>query len=211
MFWSFSDNSQQFNYQRDPPSFAGVYEVSKNDSGSQLANLINLFLCSASTQITSKTQGSRKFYDPLHNRDSKELKETSLSMQLADQSIRYPKGMLEDVLVKVNELIFPVDFLILEMEEVPIPGKDLPIIIRRPFIRTTRRNAHNYPNNEGPCFFVDILDQVVQENFDTLQGTIVLEKLLIYSLLDARTVDTATCGRDPQLAHTIRSKTEQNN
>ncbi|CAL8988278.1 unnamed protein product, partial [Prunus brigantina] len=48
-----------------------------------------------------------------------ELQATSVSIQLADRTIRYPKGILEDVLVKVEELILPADFLVLEMEEAP--------------------------------------------------------------------------------------------
>ncbi|XP_068340415.1 uncharacterized protein [Pyrus communis] len=45
-----------------------------------------------------------------------DLKETKVVIQLADRSNRYPKGLLEDVLVQVNELIFPADFFVLEME-----------------------------------------------------------------------------------------------
>ncbi|CAL8112412.1 unnamed protein product [Prunus armeniaca] len=50
-----------------------------------------------------------------------ELQATIVSIQLADRTIRYPKGILEDVLVNVEGLILPVDFLVLEMEEAPIP------------------------------------------------------------------------------------------
>ena len=40
-----------------------------------------------------------------------------MSLLLVDCSIKYPKGILEDVLVKVDKFIFPVDFLMLDMEE----------------------------------------------------------------------------------------------
>lgn len=40
-----------------------------------------------------------------------------MSISLADKSIRYPKEILKDVLVKVKDLVFPVDFVILDMEE----------------------------------------------------------------------------------------------
>ena len=46
-----------------------------------------------------------------------ELTPTTLSLQMVDQSLTYPKGILEDVLVKVDKFKFPVDFVILEMEE----------------------------------------------------------------------------------------------
>ncbi|CAL2266116.1 unnamed protein product [Prunus armeniaca] len=133
-----------------------------------------------------------------------ELKKTSVSIQLADRSIKYPKGVLEDVLVKVNELIFPADFLVLEMEEVPIPGKDLPLILGRPFMRTARTkidvyegtltmafdeetvefkvfDALKYPNDDHACFSIDVLEQMVQETFSASQGETPLERALIQS------------------------------
>ncbi|XP_021832875.1 uncharacterized protein LOC110772723 [Prunus avium] len=72
-----------------------------------------------------------------------DLKPTSVSIQLVDRSVRYPRGILEDVLVKVNDLILPADFLVLEMEEAPIPGADLPLILDCPFMATadTRINV----------------------------------------------------------------------
>ncbi len=36
-------------------------------------------------------------------------------LQMADRTFNYPLGIVEDVLVKVNEFIFPVDFYIIEM------------------------------------------------------------------------------------------------
>ena len=113
-----------------------------------------------------------------------ELKETSVSIQLADRSLRYPRGVLEDVLVKVNELIFPADFLVLEMEDAPTPGRDLPLILGRPFMRTAKTminvhegtlmmsmneetikfnvfDAFKFPNDEGACFSIDIIDELV--------------------------------------------------
>jgi hypothetical protein len=63
-----------------------------------------------------------------------ELKPTSITLQLADRSIKRPRGILEDVLVKVGKFILPVDFIVLDMEESPMP-LPLPIILGRPFIR----------------------------------------------------------------------------
>ena len=51
---------------------------------------------------------------------------------MADQSLTYPRGILEDVLLKVDKFIFLVDFVVLEMEE----NKDVPIILGRPFLAT---------------------------------------------------------------------------
>ena len=42
-----------------------------------------------------------------------ELKTDNVIIQLADRSYAYPKGLLEDVLVQVNDLIFPATFAFL--------------------------------------------------------------------------------------------------
>ncbi|KAJ8762772.1 hypothetical protein K2173_022901 [Erythroxylum novogranatense] len=63
-----------------------------------------------------------------------EPKPTTISLQLADRSITYPRGIIEDVLVKVEKFIFPMDFLVLDMEE----DIDIPIILGRPFMATAR-------------------------------------------------------------------------
>ncbi|KAJ8749356.1 hypothetical protein K2173_018844 [Erythroxylum novogranatense] len=57
-----------------------------------------------------------------------ELKPTTISLQLADRSIRYPIGIVEDLLVKVGKLIIPTDFVVLEMEF----DLQVPIILGRP-------------------------------------------------------------------------------
>ena len=52
----------------------------------------------------------------VYNKISNEtLKETKVTVQLADRSIIYPEGVLENVLVKVNDLIFPTDFYVIDM------------------------------------------------------------------------------------------------
>ncbi|XP_073152984.1 uncharacterized protein [Henckelia pumila] len=61
-----------------------------------------------------------------------EPKPTRMSLQLADRSIKYPRGIIEDVLVKVDKFIFPVDFVVLDMEEV----LDMPLILGRLFLET---------------------------------------------------------------------------
>ena len=47
---------------------------------------------------------------------SGELKPTLVTLQLADKSIKIPRGMIEDILVKVDEFYFSVDFLVLDMK-----------------------------------------------------------------------------------------------
>ncbi|XP_022025076.1 uncharacterized protein LOC110925426 [Helianthus annuus] len=42
---------------------------------------------------------------------------TRMSLQLMDRSVKYPRGIMENMLVKVDKFIFPVDFVILGMDE----------------------------------------------------------------------------------------------
>ena len=42
---------------------------------------------------------------------------TTVTLQLADRSLKHPRGVIEDVLVKVDKFIFPADFIVLDMEE----------------------------------------------------------------------------------------------
>ena len=65
------------------------------------------------------------------------LKQTGVIIQLADQSDAYPEGVVEDVLVKVNELIFPADFYILHMEDSASLDSS-PILLGRPFLKTSK-------------------------------------------------------------------------
>ncbi|XP_024018025.1 uncharacterized protein LOC112090591 [Morus notabilis] len=59
-----------------------------------------------------------------------EITPTTISLQLPDRSLTYPKGIIEDVLVKINKFIFSVDFVVLDMEE----DQEIHIILGRPFL-----------------------------------------------------------------------------
>ena len=61
-----------------------------------------------------------------------EPKPTRISLQLADRSIKYPRGVIEDVLVKVKKLYFPADLIVFDMEE----DRKVPLILGRPFLAT---------------------------------------------------------------------------
>jgi hypothetical protein len=68
-----------------------------------------------------------------------ELQPTSITLQLADRNIKQPRGILENVLVKVDKFIVLVDFVVLDMEEAPMPSS-LPIILGRSFMSTVDTN-----------------------------------------------------------------------
>ncbi|XP_061341710.1 uncharacterized protein LOC133288036, partial [Gastrolobium bilobum] len=57
---------------------------------------------------------------------------TTVTLQLADRSLVYPEGKVENVLVKVDKFILPVDFIILDYEE----DREVPIILGRAFLAT---------------------------------------------------------------------------
>ena len=61
-----------------------------------------------------------------------ELTPTTVTLQMADRTMAKPKGVIEDVLVKVGKFIFPVDFIILDMEE----DSQVPLLLGRPFLAT---------------------------------------------------------------------------
>ena len=63
-----------------------------------------------------------------------EARPTIVTLQLANQSLTHPRGIKEDVLVKVDKFIFPTYFIILDLQE----DKGVPIILGRPFLTTGR-------------------------------------------------------------------------
>ncbi|KAF7826323.1 uncharacterized protein G2W53_017487 [Senna tora] len=99
---------------------------------------------------------------------------------MADRSIAYPRGIIENVLVKVDKLILPADFIVLDYEE----DKNVPIILGRPFLATGRTiidvhkgeltmpvqdqevkfnvfKAMKLPGETEECFHVNVVDCVV--------------------------------------------------
>ena len=114
-------------------------------------------------------------------------KPTNISLQLADRSVTYPRGIVEDVLVKVDKLIFPADFVILDFEE----DKSIPIILGRPFLATGKTlidvqkgeltmrvhdqnvtfnvfKAMQLPTEEEECFRLDMIRSLQHEEMNQL-------------------------------------------
>ncbi|GJZ93807.1 hypothetical protein Tco_0666010 [Tanacetum coccineum] len=59
-----------------------------------------------------------------------ELAHTKLTVELADRTVKYPKGIVEIILVGIGKFVFPVDFIILDMPK----DVKMPLILRRPFL-----------------------------------------------------------------------------
>ncbi|XP_075076513.1 uncharacterized protein LOC142163157 [Nicotiana tabacum] len=91
---------------------------------------INIPFTDALTQMLSYA----KFPKEILKLELGEMKDTSVSLQLADQSTKKPKGIIENILVRVDKFVFPVDFIVLEMEE----NTEVPLILGRPFLTTGR-------------------------------------------------------------------------
>ncbi|KAM2154918.1 hypothetical protein ACFX1Q_046672 [Malus domestica] len=132
-----------------------------------------------------------------------ELKQDGVIIQLADRSNAYPKGVLEDVLVQVNHLIFPADFYVLEMED-SSHAPSLPILLGRPFMKTARTKIDvfkgtltmefdgdiinfnlsetiKYPIEDHSCFAIDIVDSLAQVHLDQMNED-ALEVALVHGI-----------------------------
>ncbi|GKD29378.1 zinc finger, CCHC-type containing protein, partial [Tanacetum coccineum] len=61
-----------------------------------------------------------------------ELAPTKLIAELANRTVKCPKGIAKNVLVGIDKFVFPLDFIVLDMP------KDIntPLILRRPFLST---------------------------------------------------------------------------
>ncbi|KAM7488802.1 hypothetical protein LguiB_026286 [Lonicera macranthoides] len=65
-----------------------------------------------------------------------ELKPTPMTIQLADRSVKFPRGVIEDVLIQVETFYFPVDFVVLDTQPVQNTNGQIPVILGRPFLAT---------------------------------------------------------------------------
>ncbi|GJS70455.1 putative ribonuclease H-like domain-containing protein [Tanacetum coccineum] len=69
-----------------------------------------------------------------------ELAHTKLTFELADRTMKYPKGIDKNILVGIGKFTFPVDFIILDMPE----DIKVPLILERPFLSTARAKINVY-------------------------------------------------------------------
>ena len=58
-----------------------------------------------------------------------ELQPTKVTLQLADRSVKVPKGIVEDVLIKVGEFVFPIDFIVLDTQPIVDIKVQIPITL----------------------------------------------------------------------------------
>ena len=51
-----------------------------------------------------------------------ELEQTNITLQLANRSVKIPRGIVKDVLMQVDKFYFPVDFVVLDTQPVVNQG-----------------------------------------------------------------------------------------
>ncbi|XP_021664989.1 uncharacterized protein LOC110653585 [Hevea brasiliensis] len=158
--------------------------------------------------------------------DMGELKPTTISLQLADRSVKYPVGILENIPIKVGKFFIPVDFIVLEMEE----DVQIPIILGRPFLVTVGAiievknglltlkvgeeevefnlfNAMKHKLELNECFKVNVIDKQVEEEFIKAHPEDPLGASIVHSLTAenenteiAACVQSLTASPSPLLA-----------
>ena len=71
-----------------------------------------------------------------------ELEPTNITLQLADRSVKIPRGIVKDVLVQVDKFYFLMDFVVLDTQNVVNQGTQFPVILGRPFLATANSIIH---------------------------------------------------------------------
>ncbi|GJW23234.1 reverse transcriptase domain-containing protein [Tanacetum coccineum] len=91
-----------------------------------------------------------------------DLTPTRMTLELADRSITRPKGLADDIFVKVRNFHFPTDFVVVDFEVDP----RVPLILGRSFLRTSRALIDVY---EGKLVLKDGNKQIIFHVNDTLK------------------------------------------
>ncbi|XP_050877478.1 uncharacterized protein LOC127081249 [Lathyrus oleraceus] len=132
------------------------------------------------------------------------MQDTRMTLQFADHSVKKPYGIIEDVLVKIDKFIFPVDFVILEMPE----DEEIPLILGRPFLEMERclinieegttmlkiydeelkidvRNTMRYKDDICTSHTIEVLDQVMTYDSPLNAPQSPLGRVLSLSIFDS--------------------------
>ncbi|XP_050914125.1 uncharacterized protein LOC127128796 [Lathyrus oleraceus] len=137
------------------------------------------------------------------------VQDTRMTLQFDDYSVKRPYGVVENVLVKIDKFVFPVDFVILEMPE----DEEIPLILGRPFLETGRclidieegtmtlkvydeelkidvRNTMKYKDDVATTQHIEVIDQMVLKENPLGEQKLPLERVLSLSIFeDTREVD----------------------
>ncbi|XP_062102860.1 uncharacterized protein LOC133813692 [Humulus lupulus] len=156
-----------------------------------------------------------------------EIKTTSVVLQLADRSIKKPRGIVEDVLVQVDKFYYPVDFLILDTQSVVNMESKIPIILGRPFLATANAliNCRNglmkisfgnmtlevnifhvakQPHDDDECYQTFLIDTLIPKEIQLQSNSDDLDELLSYSESSGfdESINEISCYKDSQNGRT---------
>nr|GEU36129.1 reverse transcriptase domain-containing protein [Tanacetum cinerariifolium] len=79
-------------------------------------------------------QNTEEILDKEHSNSSGKLTPTRMTLELVDRSITHPRGVAEDVFIKVGKFRFLTDFVVVDFEA----NQRVPLILGRSFLRTGR-------------------------------------------------------------------------
>jgi hypothetical protein len=123
-----------------------------------------------------------------------ELKPTSVTLLLADRSVKVPRGIIEDVLIQVDKFIYPVDFVVLDTQLVEACNS-IPVTLGRLFLATSNAlincrnglmklsfvnmtlemnnfNICKQPGDNNDLQEVDFIEKLVHDQFETISSEI---------------------------------------
>ncbi|GJX11658.1 reverse transcriptase domain-containing protein [Tanacetum coccineum] len=131
-----------------------------------------------------------------------EPKPTRMSLELADRSIQYPRGIAENVLIKIDKFIIPIDFVILDMRK----DSKIQIILGRPFLATAwamidvfnkkitlrvgkeevifnvDQSMKRSPVEDDECYGINFLDTTIHSKIQELLEDDQLDSFLVSNL-----------------------------
>ncbi|GJX44766.1 putative laccase [Tanacetum coccineum] len=139
-----------------------------------------------------------------------------MSLELADRSIQYARGIAENVLIKIDKFFLPVDFVILDMRE----DSKILIILGRPFLATARamidvfnkkitlrvgneevifdvdQSIKRLPAEDDECYGIDFLDTTILSKTKELLEDDQLDSFLVNNPEESNNLsDLESCGK----------------
>jgi hypothetical protein len=114
-----------------------------------------------------------------------------MTLQLAYRSVKIPRGIIEDALIKADKFYFLIDFIVLDIEPVQVVGTEILVILWRPFLATAnalincrsgvmkisfgnmmvelnifyiKKQPLDYDQMNQVCLIAEIIDEVIEES-----------------------------------------------
>ena len=145
------------------------------------------------------------------------LKPTGVVIQLANKSIVQPAGLIEDVLIQINKLVFPADFYILDMGGEDSHFGATTIILGRSLLKTARTkidvhagpltmefgdnlvqlnilDAMKHPVEDHFMYHLDILDDNVLDFLEDCDLSDLIDWIDLYDIDEFISSDDLICS-----------------